>query len=241
MKFYRRLSPIKAISFDLDDTLYANRPVMLEAERKMIQFFDEHFTDVHSSVDEAGYNYKFWAPYRQAVLEKAPLLRHDVVALRLETYYSGACAMGYSHRQAKQKAEQAMAYFSLVRSQFSVPESSHQLLKKLAQHYPLVSISNGNVDSEKINLKPYFQATYHAIGGIKQKPDGEMFALACRALKIKPAELLHVGDCGNADINGAIAAGCQAVWLPRYQIGKPLSVLPHIELDKVEDLAELLL
>ena len=36
MKFYRRLANIKAISFDLDDTLYSNRPVMVAIEKKMI-------------------------------------------------------------------------------------------------------------------------------------------------------------------------------------------------------------
>ena len=39
MQFYRRLSAIKAISFDLDDTLYNNRPVMQGIEKKDDQLF----------------------------------------------------------------------------------------------------------------------------------------------------------------------------------------------------------
>ena len=40
MRFYRRLQPFKAISFDLDDTLYNNTPVMAVTEAKMTSYFD---------------------------------------------------------------------------------------------------------------------------------------------------------------------------------------------------------
>lgn len=32
MRFYRPLSPVRAMTFDLDDTLYDNRPVMDKTE-----------------------------------------------------------------------------------------------------------------------------------------------------------------------------------------------------------------
>ncbi len=245
MKFYRRLTPIKAISFDLDDTLYANRPVMVSAEAKMVSYFSEHFSDVLSGKFQGSFegkelNQKFWSPFRAQAIIKQPDLIHDVVALRLESYFLGALSLGYNQQQAQYKAQQAMAYFSLVRSQFTVPKVSHLLLKQLSVVYPLVAISNGNVDTKAIGIDHYFQHVFHAIGGIKQKPDGQMFQLACTKLSIKPEQLLHVGDCGRADIQGAMAAGCQSAWLPRYNIGKPLTALPTIELSTVEELSQLL-
>jgi putative hydrolase of the HAD superfamily len=242
MKFYRRLSPIKAISFDLDDTLYANHPVMLSAEAKMIDYFSEHFVDVlQGKLKGVVLNQKFWSIAKTQAITTKAWLADDVVGLRLESYYLGILSLGYNQQQAKGKAQQAMDYFAVVRSQFTVPEISHQLLKQLAEVYPLVAISNGNVDTKAIGIAHYFQHIFHATGGVKQKPHGQMFELTCAKLSIAPEQLLHVGDCGRADIQGAIAAGCQSAWLPRYNIGKPVMVLPSIELLAVEELAQLLL
>mgnify|MGYP006134543193 FL=1 len=242
MKFYRRLSKIKAISFDLDDTLYANHPVMLSAEAKMIGYFSEHFSEVlQGQFKGVVLNQKFWSTYRaEAILTKASLV-DDVVALRLESYYFGLSALGYNAQQARLKAQQAMDYFCIVRSQFTVPKISHQLLQELSEVYPLVAISNGNVDTKAIGIDHYFQHIFHATDGLKQKPHRQMFELTCAKLSIEPKQLLHVGDCGRADIQGAMAAGCQSAWLPRYNIGKPITVLPNIELLTVEELAQLLL
>lgn len=245
MKIYRRLTPIKAISFDLDDTLYANSGVMINAEDKMVSFFDTLFNDL--PVDNAGvgqnnlvFDLQFWLPFKQKAIAEQPLIFHDVVAFRLKSYYLGACALGYSSEQATIKSQQAMDYFSVVRSEFTVPQASHQLLTQLAQYFPLVAITNGNVDTKAIGLDHYFEHVFYALDGIKQKPSADMFELACHRLSIAPKNLLHVGDCGYADILGAISAGCQAAWLPLYQIGKPLSTLPHIELSSVTQLTALL-
>ena len=67
-----------------------------------------------------------------------------------------------------------------------------------------------------------------------------MFDRVCQQLNILPSELLHVGDCGLADIHGALEAGCQTAWLPHYGVGKSLKQLPHIELNDVSELLQLL-
>ena len=67
-----------------------------------------------------------------------------------------------------------------------------------------------------------------------------MFSAACEQLNIQPKQLLHIGDCGHADILGALQAGCQTAWFPQYKIGKPLSVLPHLELLDLAELESLL-
>ena len=38
MRFYRPLGRISALTFDLDDTLYDNRPVILRTEREALTF-----------------------------------------------------------------------------------------------------------------------------------------------------------------------------------------------------------
>ena len=65
--------------------------------------------------------------------------------------------------------------------------------------------------------------------------------MVCAQLAIPAEQLLHVGDCGFADILGALNAGCQTAWLPQYGVGKALRQIPHIELLQVSELSQLLL
>jgi len=240
MIFYRRLTPFKAISFDLDDTLYSNAPIMQATELKMIEYFSRSFASLAKvNCQNISFSNRYWFTFRQQALGINPDLRHDVAALRLVCYTLGIQALGVSLIEAKEQARLALEYFTRERSAFSLPENTHLFLQQLAKSLPLVAITNGNVDVEAIGLKKYFTSIYHAGNGVKQKPDSQMFNLACQKLNIRPGQLLHVGDCGHADISGAVKAGCQAAWLSSYKVGKPLKILPHIKLEHVDELLNL--
>jgi len=261
MQFHRRLTPFKAISFDLDDTLYNNRPVMLSIEKKMVSYFAKTLASLCLNSAQLPqspviFNRRFWAPYRQQAININPDISHDVVQLRFESYRLGLIAHKVAATEAVKQAQAALDYFIELRSDFTVPESSKQLLACLAKQYPLVAISNGNVDTKALGIAQYFQHIYHAgfqvdshddvathlLAGklLKQKPATDMFTEVCQQLAIQPDELLHVGDCGFADIHGALNAGCQTAWLPHYGVGKPLKQLPHLELSTVSQLLRLL-
>lgn len=237
MKFYRRLQPIAAISFDLDDTLYANRPIMVNAEQKMLAYFSKLFPQTALHGEQACQQY--WRKFRAQALTSDPLLVHDVTALRLESYYLAIEALGVEKQLARQQAQEALAYFIKQRSDFVLPEKSKHLLTCLERYFPLVAITNGNVDFNKLGLNDYFQAIYHPGNGVKRKPSEDMFMQACQQLQITPQQLLHVGDCGHADIYGALQAGCQTAWLNRYSVGKSIKVLPHFEIMAIEQLIAL--
>jgi len=254
MQIYRRLTAIKAISFDLDDTLYNNRPVMLAIEKKMVNYFTEKFATLLPTFKPEPkqlFNWRFWAPYRQQALKIQPELTHDVVKIRYETYRLGLLAFNLSAEELEQEAQAGLDYFISLRSDFTVPKASHELLASLAKKFPLVAISNGNVDTKTLGIDHYFQHIYHAgfqpIDShnkseylLRQKPAADMFTLVCTQLAIPSEQLLHVGDCGFADIHGALNAGCQTAWLPQYGVGKKLQQIPHIELTQVSDLSQLL-
>lgn len=250
MQFYRRLTTIKAISFDLDDTLYNNRPVMQAIEKKMESYFTKKFSTLLPELKEV-FNRRFWAPYRQQAMSTRAELSHDVVRLRFETYRLGLLAFNVAAEEAELQAQAALDYFISLRSDFTVPKVSHELLASLSKQFPLVSISNGNVNTKALGIDHYFQHIYHAgfqsdDGStesehlLRQKPATDMFTLVCQQLDVLPEELLHVGDCGYADIHGALNAGCQTAWLPHYGVGKKLRQIPHLELSQVSELKQLL-
>jgi putative hydrolase of the HAD superfamily len=245
MKFYRRLTNIKAISFDLDDTLYSNKQVMEAIEKKMIAYF-ANLAVLSKTVfsQYSALDHRFWNIFRQQAVLKKPDLAHDVVQIRLVTYRLGLMTLGLTEITAEQEAQNALDYFVALRSNFIVPQVSKTLLASLSEKYPLVAISNGNVDTKALGIAHYFQHIYHAgwqadVTLLRQKPTSDMFDLACQKLAIESSQLLHVGDCGRADIQGALQAGCQAAWLSCYDVGKPITALPHIELSKITQLNQI--
>lgn len=239
MRFYRRLLPFDAISFDLDDTLYSNHPIMLATDKKMASYFSRILTDYGIDTSKATYSFRYWFPFRQQAIAQWPLLKHDVGLLRQKSYFLGALAVGIEHVAAEEFANSALAYFTEQRSNFILPQHTHDFLAYLQSKRPLVAITNGNVDTDKIGISKYFSHHFHASIENRLKPDPDMFNKTCLALNIKPEQLLHVGDCGKNDVLGGVNAGCQTAWLNQYHVGKPLTVLPTLALDDVEQLANI--
>ena len=159
MRFYRRLLPFHAISFDLDDTLYSNQPIMLATEKKMLAYFADVLSDVQLTTRPASFNFHFWWQFRQQAITQRPELIHDVGLLRQQSYYLGARSLGLNAAAATLFADNALAYFVEQRSDFTLSAHTHNFLTYLKKQRPLVAITNGNVDTDKIGLSQYFD--YH--------------------------------------------------------------------------------
>ena len=65
------------------------------------------------------------------------------------------------------------------------------------------------------------------------KPHPKVFEIACRELGVQPNQTLHVGDSLSADVGGAKAAGCGAIWFNPH--GKPHPGGEHPVPDRVID------
>ena len=68
---------IEAISFDLDDSLWAIAPVIIRAEKIMHQYMDVHFPAVTKRFDADGLR-----QVRESVSERYPHLAYDLTAMR---------------------------------------------------------------------------------------------------------------------------------------------------------------
>jgi putative hydrolase of the HAD superfamily len=68
---------------------------------------------------------------------------------------------------------------------------------------------------EQLALTPFFDAVVTSSEVGVEKPDRRIFAEALRRLGVEPEAALHVGDSPLEDVEGAIAAGMEAVHLDR--------------------------
>ena len=95
-------------------------------------------------------------------------------------------------------------------------ERTRPVLEALSQRFPLVLVSNfyGNVEAvlADFDLRKYFQSIIEsAVVGVR-KPDPRIFSLGVEALRLKPDEVLVVGDSYTKDIVPAESLGCHVAW-----------------------------
>lgn len=235
MRFYKRLMPVKVLSFDLDDTLYDNVPVITAAEAWLLNALKQrHPESTLMSKDHL-------ATIKRHVLLAEPELSHDVSALRLRVLTEGLRQQGVGEVQAQRLADEYYAGFLEQRGQIQVPNISHQVLTELSQRYPLAVITNGNLPIERTALAPYFEVVLRAGAHGRMKPAPDMFHALANQMKVKPAEILHIGDHIHTDVAGALHSGCQAIWLnDQGRSAADLQSLPQVELARLEQMLELL-
>jgi len=238
MIFYRSCSQVKALSFDLDDTLYDNQPVIDRAEALVLAYMQQSYPC------SANTNIQFWRKIRSRLLVQQPELMSDMGQLRRRGLELGFQQLGLASEQIPVAIEDCFQRFYVYRSDFQVSTRIKHLLAQLAQQVPLVAITNGNVDLKAIGIEPYFSFSLHANLQQPMKPHACMFQRAAEQLKLPAEQILHVGDNLEKDVMGAKRAGYMSAWYaadrPMWLNNERVSVLPDVQLSDLDELALLL-
>lgn len=232
MQCYKALQPISVFSFDLDDTLYNNQPVIAVAEAAMLQSLLQHAPITQRCDSE------FWWQQRRILAKAKPDIRHDIGRWRLLGIEAGLIELGLTSCEAGEIAELAYDAFWQARTTISIAPEVTQLLTELAKKYQLIAITNGNACIKRMGLGDLFAFSLQAGRDGKMKPYPDLFLTAAQRLNVAPSAILHIGDSHRADVLGALKAGCQAAWLDHYQ--QPVTVLPHIRLEQLRQLSFLI-
>ncbi|WP_027671006.1 HAD-IA family hydrolase [Rheinheimera baltica] len=232
MQLFKGLSPIKVLSFDLDDTLYDNKPVIAAAEQVMLNVLAKYAPCTVTTDSE------FWWQQRRLLAKATPQIRHDIGRWRLLGVEAGLVALGLAQCEAGEIAELAYDAFLTERTRISVQPKIKQLLSALAKQYRLIAITNGNACIQKMGIGELFEFSLQAGPDGRMKPYADLFLLAAARLKVPPAEILHIGDSHRADVLGALNAGCQTAWLDHHNSQVP--VLPHIRIQHINELTALI-
>ncbi|MEZ9835213.1 HAD-IA family hydrolase [Vibrio breoganii] len=234
MRFFRSLDPVHAMTFDLDDTLYDNHPVIRRLERDLRSWLVDAFPSLGQFTDD------HWRALKRQALQSNERCRNDVTIAR-ETQLSYAFAsIGIIGESQTQAIQDTMHQVTLLRNRVQIPEETHSTLKAIAAKLPLVAITNGNVDLERIGLQSYFSHTLKAGPDGDAKPSADMFLRATELLDIPASSILHVGDHLVSDVLGAKAAGFQAAWFNDTAKGiesqMKTKVMPDVEINRIEQL-----
>jgi HAD superfamily hydrolase (TIGR01549 family) len=225
------IAKIKAITLDLDDTLWPIWPTIERAEKAL------HDWLVTNAPMAAAL---FSSPValreiRDHMVASRPELKHDMSALRRESIRLALYRAG----ENPLLAETAFEVFFEERQHVTLFDDARPALEFLARRYPLVSVSNGNADLQRIGLAPLFRATICAREFGVGKPDPRIFHAAAGAVDVTPEDVLHVGDDATLDALGGLNAGMQVAWLNRADHMWPHEMEPHVTLTNLTELCEL--
>jgi len=218
---------IRAIGFDLDNTLFDHR----EAASRGLGLL----------IDEKGWTYHG--------TESAGRQWHRLEDLFFAQYVAGTMTLT-EHRRARMRNFLASTDAHIDESELddlwndylhhysdswvAYPDVLVTLTELKETGYKMAVLTNGQQAQQEAKLNAMglthlFEAVL-AIGTVDAlKPNQGAFQHLCRVLECEPSEVLFVGDDIEYDVRASISAGLQGVWLNRDSLAKPDGINDHIQ------------
>jgi putative hydrolase of the HAD superfamily len=200
------LHDVRAVAFDLDNTLWDVEPVLARAEARLLEWLHQHCPRIPEQVSLADMR-----AAREELARREPHNAHDVTYLRLTGLARHARECGY-HEDI---AARAFEVFLAARCEVEILPDVRPGLARLQRGYTLASLSNGNADLGRIGLGAAFAVSLNARQIGAGKPERRCFEQLARELRLATAEILYVGDDPWLDVAAARAAGCRSAWMNR--------------------------
>jgi putative hydrolase of the HAD superfamily len=199
-------SAIKAIAFDLDDTLWPIAPTIDRAEKAMTTWVGENYPHVAGQFDINTLRL-----LRASLVAENPALKNDVLNLRRGTIRAAFLEAG----ETEAAAERAFDFFRAERNRVEFYPDVLPALDRLRARFPLAVISNGFADLEAIGIHGHFAAVVSAHEVGVPKPDPRIYAACVERIGLKAHEVIYAGDDPANDVVGPTAAGMRAAWINR--------------------------
>ena len=222
--------PIRAITIDLDDTVWPFAPIGTRIEQALDAFLREH-----SPATAERYPIERMRALRAQVFADNAHLAHDIEALRQLTIEHALRDSGGDVGLL----DAAYRVFHAERNRIEFYPDSLEALARIAAHVPMAALTNGNADIEHIGLSHLFAFKLAAREHGAAKPEASIFHAACTRLGCAHGDVLHVGDHIEMDVAGAARAGLRSCWINREgRRWEHPELAPDLEFDTLTALAD---
>ena len=218
----------KAIFLDIDDTVFnfkkCSESALKETFSRLNLEYNKNVFESFSAIDE-----RLWKQQKEEVLSVL-----DVLNIRFAEL-SETLGLNYDSNLAKEH------FGSLLGEQHIMEPGIEAVLKEISSDYKIYAASNGVLTMQKnrlqlSGLQEYFTDLYVSDDIGYAKPNINFFTESMDRAKLKPSEILMIGDSLVSDIAGARGAGIDSVWYNPYS----LENLSKIKADyKIKHLHEL--
>jgi 2-haloalkanoic acid dehalogenase type II len=211
------LNNVRAVAFDLDNTLWDIEPVIVRAELRLQEWLREHCPRIPERLSVADMR-----AARELLAREEPHNAHDFTYLRITSLARHARECGYE----EEVAERAFEAFFAARNELELFADVRPALHQLRSRYSLATLSNGNADLARVGIAEYFAVSLNARQIGVGKPHPRCFERLANELRLQPHDILYVGDDPFLDVEAARAAGLSTAWVNRVGMPWPTTIAP---------------
>ena len=208
----KKSKEIKLITFDLDDTLWDNMPIITRAEIDTRKYIEERVGKI-----EWG-DLNDFLNLREELIKEDPSIAWDISKLRKEIFRK---KLAYVKPQSLRDriVEEAFTIFIDKRHEIQLFEGVENALSELSNKYILGVLTNGNADVYRFNFGKYFKFSISSLEAKNSKPNRAHFDKALEEVEnIAFDEIIHIGDHQINDILFASKLGIESLWFNKNNV-----------------------
>ncbi|MDC3098451.1 HAD family hydrolase [Gammaproteobacteria bacterium] len=198
---------IKLITFDLDDTVWPNHKVIVDAEKALWNFLLMKVPQLKNDISEESIN-----KIRLQLIEKDNSLKFNLTKFRKEVVKELLLKIGLDENEAIYYSNESFNEFFKVRNKVQLYKDAKNILGRLYRKVAIGSLSNGNADLRIIGIDTFFDFSINSKDVGSNKPAPPHFLRALELASCGPEEAIHVGDCPVNDVGGARNCNINAIW-----------------------------
>ena len=197
---------IKLITFDLDDTLWDNRPTIIKAEIDTRKWIEDKVGEI-----EWG-DFNDFLNLRDDLIKEDQTIEWDISKLRKEIFRKKLRHITPENFR-DEIVDKAFEIFIAKRHEIKLFEGVKESLKNLSRKYTLGVLTNGNADVYKFDIGKYFKFSISSLEAKDSKPNRAHFDMVITKVNdISFENILHIGDHQINDILCAYNLGIDTIW-----------------------------
>lgn len=200
---------IQVIAFDLDDTLWAVKPIIINAEQRLDDWLKQ---EVPGLIYDVG----SMRQLRHELLKEEPGLVNKITEFRRRLIERAMLLSHINGNEATDLSNRAMDVFLTARNQVKFFDGTIETLSILAERFILGALTNGNADISRLGLDTYFSFAFSAEEVGAPKPADNLFRRALAHTHTEPRQMIYVGDNPVLDIDAANRVGLHTVWVKHH-------------------------
>lgn len=208
---------IKAVIFDLDDTLYAYEPLDQEAGKRVQNYACQYLNILENTYKEA---YQFGRTETKKHLGNVGASHNRLLYFQKTLEFLKVNPIPMSLQMYE-------IYWGTFLDNMQLYPGVRELINKLHEKGIVIAVCTdltAHIQHRKIKALGLCEDISYLITSEeagKEKPAPEIFELCLRKLGLSPKEVFYIGDNYKKDIEGARACGMQALWFHPDQPAKP--------------------
>ncbi|MDA0759892.1 MAG: HAD family hydrolase, partial [Proteobacteria bacterium] len=164
---------IKLITFDLDDTFWDIKSVIMNAEKNSRKWIGSR---INHAIDWG--TFEDFMSIRRELIKHDPRLRYDLGLLRKQTIHHHLKNHISNKNELTQLVEEAYKFFLRERHKVTFFDEVLETLEALSKNYALGVLTNGNADIHKLGIGHLFDFSLSSVDVQNNKPDPAHFKAA---------------------------------------------------------------